>query len=90
MRKPRAGTVGVATCVPMLRGLKEPFTTADVGRVCKVEKKKAANLIAGFKLKGWIELAGNVNGHFKRTQDFGGIQLADIHAEIQAGKTKTE
>ena len=80
---------GLAACVPMVRGLKEPFKTADVERVCKVEKKKAANFITQLKGKGWVESTGEF-GQFRRTKDFGGIQLADIHAEIAASKPKTE
>jgi hypothetical protein len=79
------GTV-LAAALPAIRGLKEPFKTADVQRVCRVDKKKASNFLTQLKKKEWIELAGETNGCFKRTAAFGGIQLADIHAEIAASK----
>lgn len=76
----------LAAALPAIRGLKEPFKTEDVERACRVDKKKASNFVTQLKGKGWIELAGETNGHFKRTATFGGIQLADIHAEIAAGR----
>lgn len=83
-----AASPGVMAHVPAIRGLKEPFTTSDVERVCKVDKKKAANVITGLKVKEWVENAGY--GEYKRTATFGGISLDDIHKEIAAAKKKDD
>lgn len=84
----RTAKGGVLVHLPAVRGLKEPFTAPDVERVCKLDKKKASNLITGLKLKGWV--VNSAYGEYQRTPAFGGIQLADIHAGVAAGKKPKE
>lgn len=96
----RAATMGgghsnsaLAASVPALRGLKEPFRAGDVETACKVDKKKASNLLVRLKAKGWVACVAH--GEYQRTKTFGGHAakmdlLAGIHGEIAAGKPKED